>query len=577
MKTRVRGTPAAARRRAGWAVLLALAAACGDRGGREPADAAPDEQPRQGGTAVVAELGDLSHPHPFFFQGDPDAGLMDIMFMALTRGDWREGRLHYALSDESPMALAWNYEYVGPDSASLRYRMRSGLRWSDGRPITAHDVVWTYRMYADTAVASPRQENVADIDSVVAENDSVVVFHFKRRYPEMLFDSGMSIVPRHVYQEVAPRAIATHPSIARPESLVVSGAFRIGSRQPGQQVTLVPNPHFSRRPRLDRIVIRIIPETTTRVVELRNGTVDFARGLPFEQVAALRRQMPGLSFEREQSRFWEFVAYNPRTVPQFADAEIRRALGMAIDVPGIIRALQMEDFTEPAWGPYPSIFREVFDPERHRPLPFDSAQARRILEQKGWRDADGDGIREKDGRPFRFTLITNTGNRRRADVSQILQRMWRDVGVDVRLQQLELGTFFSKMIRERDYEAALGSWGVELTPNFTVLWSADAQFNIVDYRNPEATRLMRQAEAQPTPPQANPLWRAAAERIVQDQPYTWLYYYDSLTGRGPRLRGVEVDTYGAYQNVWEWWVTGAPAAGAADTARRDAAPRDTGR
>jgi peptide/nickel transport system substrate-binding protein len=568
MKTLAWGDAAAARRLAKAAVLLVLAA-CGGRdgGGDGSTPRAAEGEPRRGGTAVVAEIGDIQFPHPFFFQGNIDADLMDVMYAALTRAEWRDGRLAYMLSDQSPMALAWNYELVGPDSTALRYRMKSGLAWSDGRPLTAHDVVWTYGMYADRGLASPRQENVADIDSVVAENDTTVTFYFKRRYPEMLFDSGLHIVPRHAYEGTAPSALRTHAVFSRPETMVVSGPFRIGGWRPGQQIELVPNPHAPVQPRLDRIVIRVIPEPTTRLVEFRNGTVDFVRGVSFDRIPELRQAVPTLHLEREQGRFWEFLAWNPRKVPQFADPQIRRALGMAVDVPAIIAQLRMGDYTLPAAGPYPPIFADVYDPQRMRPLAFDTAGAKRILEEKGWRDTDGDGIREKDGRPFRFTLMTNAGNQRRADVSQILQRMWRDIGVDLRLQAYELGTFNERMISERDYEAALGSWGAELSPNLTTLWSPDAGFNIVSYENPEVTRLLREAEAQPTAALANPVWMAAAERIVQDQPYTWLYYYDIVTGRSDRLRGVKVDTYGAYQNTWEWWVADAPGrGGGADTA-----------
>ena len=563
------GWGAAARRTAGLAVLLALAACDGgtQKGGAAPKGDPAAGEPRRGGTAVVAENGDLQFPHPLFFQGGIDADLMDIMYMALTRAEWRDGQLGYLLSDRSPMAMAWHWEYANPDSTALRYRMRSALRWSDGRPITAHDVVYTYGLYADTTTASPRHENVMDLDSVRAENDSTVTFWFKRRYPEMIFDSGLHIIPRHVYQGTAPSALRTHPVFSRPETMVVSGPFKIGSRQAGQQFTLVPNPHGPVQPRLDRIVVRVIPETTTRVVELQNGVVDFARSVPFDQVPALRERAPNLHFEREQGRFWEFVAYNPQKVPQFADPEIRRALGLAVDVQGIMRQLRMGGFAVPASGPYPPGFAGLYDAQRYRPLGFDTVRAKQILEQKGWRDTDGDGIREKDGRPFRFTLITNSGNQRRADVSQILQRMWRNVGVDVRLQQYELGTLQDRMITERDYEAALSSWGVELSPNLTSLWGPEAGFNIVSYRNPEVTRLMREAEAQPTPELANPLWQQAADRIVQDQPYTWLYYYDAVTGRRDRLRGVRVDTYGAYQNTWEWWVSDAPGPGGADSAK----------
>jgi peptide/nickel transport system substrate-binding protein len=573
MNTLAWGKGAAARRLAVLAALLA-AAACGDRGGGADAprarDRGRDAAARRGGTVVVAELADVMQPHPLFMSGGLDSDMIDIMYMALTRGVWRDGRLAQVLSDESPMALAWHWEYTGPDSTALRYRMRSALKWSDGRPITAHDVAWTYRMYADTVVASPRQENVTKIDSVVAENDSTVVFHFKRRYPEMLFDSALPIVPRHPYEGVAPSALSTHPSINRPETMVVSGPFRIGARQPGQQITLVPNPHFPVPPLLDRIVIRVIPETTTRIVELRNGTADFTRGVTFELVPRLRQAAPNLHFDAETGRFWEYIGYNLRR-PMFADPNVRRALSLAANVPAIIAQLRMGEFVTQASGPYPPVLKDYYDPQRMRPLPYDTAQARRLLDAAGWRDTDGDGIREKDGKPFRFTLITNAGNQRRSDVSQILQQMWRAVGVEMRLQTFELGTVQQRQFMDQDFDAVLGSWGVELSGTLSVLFTPGAQLNFVGYENPEVTRLIRQAEAQPTAAQAVPLWKSVAERIVQDQPYTWLYYYGPLTGRSARLRGVKVDTYGAYQNVWEWWVSDAPGRGGADSAKGDTA------
>src|SRR5262249_930885 len=148
-------------------------------------------------------------------------------------------------------------------------------------------------------------------------------------------------------------------------------------------------------------------------------------------------------FEREEKRFWEYIAYLPSAHPAFADPQVRRALGMAIDVPGIIRALGMEEFTTPAAGPYPPIFRDLYDTARTKPLPFDTVAAKRILDARGWRDRDGDGVRDRDGRPLRFTLLTNAGNARRNDVTQIVQQQWKRIGVDARLRQLETVTFLN--------------------------------------------------------------------------------------------------------------------------------------
>jgi peptide/nickel transport system substrate-binding protein len=549
-----------ARAALGIAVPLLLAlAACGERATHARSDAVRADSggtPEPGGTAVVVETGDMEKPSPLVAQTSLDGDLYDVMYMGLTRGAWRDGRLAYLTSNDNPMALAYHWEYAGPDSTQLRYRMRTGLHWSDGQPITAQDVVFTYRMLKDTQVASPRQEDVAQVDSVRAENDSTVLFFFRRRSPEMLQASGIPIVPRHVYEPAGPAGIRGHPSLTDPvHHLVVSGPFKIGDWQRGSSITLVPNENFSPKPHLDRVVIRVVPEATTRVVELRNGTGDFVRGIPFDQVPQLLAgdARAHLRVEREQKRFWEYIAYLRTAHPAFADPQVRRALGMAIDVPGIMRALRMEDFTQQAVGPYPPIFRDLYDPARMKPLPYDTVAAKRILDERGWRDSDGDGVREKDGRPLRFTLSTNSGNARRADVTQIVQQQWKKIGVDAQLRQSETNTFITSLT-SRKYQAGLGSWQVGLSPDITALWAPDSPFNIVAYDDPQTLALMRQALAQPTADRANALWKQAAERIVQDQPYTWLYYYDQVTLVRDRLRGVRVDTYGAYQNLWEWWI-----------------------
>ncbi len=568
-------------RTAGRALVLgalAWTAACGgDGGGEKDGKAGPPagrEGVQRGGTAVLSELSDMNKPLPFLYEGNVDTDIGDILYMPLLRTEWRDGRAVYLTSHDNPMALAWHWEYAGPDSSALRYRMRSALKWSDGRPITAHDVVWTYEMAADPRVASPQSFYTEQIDSVRAENDSTVVFHFNRRYSEMVYHSGIPIAPKHAFEGAAPAQIRSHPRLLRPDSgnLVVSGPFMVGSWRKGQQVTLVPNPHFPVRPNLDQIVIRIIPEATTRLVELQRGSLDFTRPIPHDQIPRLRSEAPGVRFEREQQRSYDYIAYNPKANDAFADPEIRRALSLGIDARGIIRALQMEDFAAPAAGPYAPIFRDLYDPRRTPPLPHDPEQARRILEAKGWRDADGDGIREKDGKPFRFTLLTNTGNQRKADVQQIVQQQLKQLGVDVRLQQLEFNTFQERQLK-RNYEALLGTWIVGLSADLTPLWSTKGDWNITSYESPRVTQLIEQALAQPSEQAAAPYWRAVGEQISRDQPYTFLYYFDQVSGVSDRLQGIKIDTYGAYQNAWQWWVRKDARGGPGAPPRADTAAR----
>ncbi|HEX5727204.1 MAG TPA: ABC transporter substrate-binding protein, partial [Longimicrobiaceae bacterium] len=302
-----------------------------------------------------------------------------------------------------------------------------------------------------------------------------------------------------------------------------------------------------------------------------------------------RRPAPHVRFLREEKRNYDYIGYNPRTFPAFADRDIRTALGMALDVPGIIRALRLDEFAAPAGGPYSPIFRDLYDQQAMGPLPFDTVRAKQILDEKGWRDSDGDGIRDQGGRPFRFTLVTNAGNARRADVSQIVQQQWKQVGVDAQLRQLETNTMYERLT-DKDFEATLAGWSVALDPDLGSTWSPESPFNFVSYANPRVFALFEQARAAPTPEAANALWKQAAGLIVADRPYTWLYFLDGVVGVNERLRGVRVDTYGAYQNTWEWWIprdrqrgSAGAAAGAdsapagTDTVAEDTAGTDTAR
>jgi peptide/nickel transport system substrate-binding protein len=537
--------------------LLALAlAGCGG-GDREQGGAVDSggETPVQGGTAIIAESSDMEVPMPLFWTGNVDSDLVDVMYMALLRADWQGDHLEFVTADRSPMAMASRYEFTGPDSLAIRFHLRPGLKWSDGVPITAGDVAWTYRMATDPAVGSPRRPEVELLQSVDAENDSTVLVRYRRRHPDMLFSSSFSVAPRHAYEGTAPAELQRHPTLAQPAGkMVVSGSFMIGGWQPGSQITLVPNPHFPVRPHLDRIVIRVVPDLTTRLMELQTGKVDVVHGInAFEQVPRVRREAPFLRFVSEKGRFMEYLAWNPKTVPAFADRDVRYALSLAVDVDDIIRSLDMQDFVTRTGGPLAPIFGTLADPARFPPLRADPAKAREILAQKGWKDTNGDGIVEKDGQPFRFTLETSGSNPRRMDIAQLVQRQLRAVGVDVAIRPYEFNTFNARLQR-KEYQAAIGSWGIQLTPDLLGWFAPGALFNVVSLDDPETTRLMEQAASQPTSAAANPIWQSAAERIMTAYPYTWMYFYDIVSGVNPRLKGVEVDSFGFYQNPWAWWI-----------------------
>ncbi|MEX2583921.1 MAG: ABC transporter substrate-binding protein [Gemmatimonadota bacterium] len=528
------------------AVLLVLfwAAACGD--------ATDPDQPSPGGQAIIVEGADLDKPNPLVSESQLDNAVNAILYRPLLQPWWEDGQLLYLTADENPMALARSYEIFGADSASLRYNLRTDARWSDGQPITAHDAAWTIETRGRPEVASPRQDYNREIREVIVENDSTLVIVFNRPYPEIFFHTSGAVVPWHVYEGTDPAQMRSHPSLVNPaQELVTSGPFRLVGWTRGQQVVLQRSPDFEPQSLLERIVFRIIPEETTRMIELQTGNVDMAP-VPFHFIPELRDD-ENLRIETQRSRSYEYIGYNPRAHDFLADPEIRRALGVALDVPGIIAALQMEEFAEPAGGPYPPIFRLLYDPEEQQPLGHDPEEAVRILADKGWVPGP-DGILQNGGQRMSFSVLTNGENRRRVDVGQIVEQQWRRIGVEVQLQTLEFNTVIERS-RQKEFEARIGGWGVGLSADLYQLWGdPELPFNDVSYDNPEVQRLFAIALEQPTEEEAAPYWREAASLIVADQPYTWLYYYDTPYAVNNRLQGTVVNTLGQYQQVWEWYI-----------------------
>jgi peptide/nickel transport system substrate-binding protein len=527
-----------------WVSAFTLASACGR-----------DQQAQRGGTVVIAEGADLDKPHPILLETALDNQVSSILYRPLLQPWWENGQLSYLTAEQNPMALARSYELFGPDSASLRYRLRTDVRWTDGRPVTAHDAAWTLQAQGDPAVASPRRDYNREIREILVEDDSTLVIHFTRRYPDMLFHTAGSVAPRHLYEGSDPSQLRSHPALVQPAggALVTSGPFRLAEWTRGQRVVLERNPDFEPLANLDRIIFRIIPEETTRMIELQTGNVDMTQ-VPFHYMDEVRRA-GGVRIETQEKRAYEYIAYNPQTQPVFADRDVRRALGLALDVESIINGLQLTEFAEAAGGPYAPIFPLLYDAGEQTPLPYDTLEARRILAAKGWQPGP-DGILRRDGTPLRFTLLTNAENRRRVDISQIVERQWRRLGIDVRIQTLEFHTVIARTTR-REFEALVGGWNVGLSADLNQVWGdPDLPFNFVGYANPEVRRLFDLAGQQQTEQAAAAYWRQAAGLIVADQPYTWLFYYDTPYGVRQRLRGTRVDTLSPYQQTWEWWLEG---------------------
>jgi peptide/nickel transport system substrate-binding protein len=275
--------------------------------------------------------------------------------------------------------------------------------------------------------------------------------------------------------------------------------------------------------------------------------------VPPQDIARLEASGKRLRIERFVGRNYTNNGWDS-TNPLFASREVRRALGLAIDVQGIVEAL-CYGYARPCAGPIHPILW-AHDPHL-APLGSNPDEARRILAREGWVDTDGDGVLDRDGVPFEFELKTNLGNQVRLDASVMIQSDLAKVGVKANPRTYEWTVLWDTVIRHTYRTAVLVGWNVglkvDLKPMFHSASRAE-KYNHTGYSNPAVDDLIDRALAEETLEAAGPLWRQAERLIVEDQPYTFLFILDRTYGVNDRVRGTVPDPRGFYRNLHEWWI-----------------------
>lgn len=492
-----------------------------------------------GGTVVIGMKGDfdtLSELHT----SDSDAleVIQNLLFMTLTRLDSNLQFIPY-------LAESWAFS---EGDRVLTYHLRKDITWSDGTPTTAEDVLFTYRLAIDTAVAYPAASRFDLTEKVEVEDRFTVRFHFKQPYPDGLYDTRIPILPKHILEKYPAAQLKEAPFNRQPVS---NGPFQLLRWKRNYEAVFKANPDFAPgRPYLDYLVFRIIPDETILLSELLTGKIDLIPSLTpngYREVAAAA----SLQALRYSGREYQFIAWNLQR-PLFGNTE-RRALAYAINKPEMIATL-LEGLATPAVGPL-LPFSWAFD-ENLQDIPYDPATARRLLREAGWQDADGDGILEKDGQPFEFALKTNAASQLRKDIAVMVQAYLKQIGVLVQVETVEWNLLLEQVF-SHDFGALILGWSADFTVNPTDVWHSSAMaegYNFIAYHNPKVDSLLEKGRAISRPELAKPVWAEFQKTVLEDNPYYFLFIADKLVGYNRRLRDVRIDVRGYLRNVGRWWI-----------------------
>ncbi len=540
-------------KRLAWGVLLAAATGCGGGGTppSEPSEATPAaaSTPTRGGALVVAYGADVDTLNPVVASSDLSGQILDFLFPLLVMPRF-DCRCRY----EPNLAREWAWS---EDGLTLTFTLRDDVRWSDGEPVTAEDVRFTLELIRDPEVASGYAaylEHLRADAPVETPDPHTVVVHFTRRSdPDTMLShvGGCPIVPRHALAEVPRAELRAAPFGSAP---VTAGPFRFGRWDRDQRLVLERDQAAVSPPYLDRVEFRVIPDYSTRLIELERGEVDLLPGLQVADVERLSRERPEIRVIPRGHRYLDYIAWNLRD-ERFADVRVRQALAHAVDADELIDALLRAGdrrFGARASGTITPELCDLRD-DSITPVPHDPGAARALFAEAGWTDSDGDGWLDRGGERLAFTLETNGSNPRRVRAQVIVQEQLRRAGVDATLATHEGNAFFERL-KGGEFDAALTGWGAALVVDPSRLWKSDGVYNFPGYSSPEVDELIEQGLGTTDPAVAARSWRALQARIHADQPACFLYWRDELVAVHERFADVGIDTLWLFTDLHRWWV-----------------------
>ena len=523
-----------------WAPLAALLlCACERR-----------ETSSSGSTVIVGMRNDFGSFNPVTSSGQYDYELMNYaLFTPLVQYD-------ESLAVRPYLAESWE---LHGDSAVV-FHLRRDVLWHDGQPVTAHDVEFTFNLAKDPEAASPLLASVflSNVASARVIDDHTIEFRFSQPHAQALEDFWWPPLPRHMLQNVSPASLRDAPYNRQP---VGSGPFRMEEWRANEQLVLVRNTAFPAAlggpPAAERIVFRVIPESSTMLTELLTGSIHVDIPVDPDQVRQVEADA-ATQLHAFPGRTVYFVGWNNARSP-FDDVRVRRALTHAMNRREIVDALlygqgELATSPIPPWHPlYPSEIQ---------PLPYDPQAAASLLDEAGWRDRDGDGVRENASRQrLAFTLLTSDDAVRRA-VVEVLQSQLRRVGAAAQVRVMEFQTMLQSH-REREFDAVLANWSLD---NFQI---AAAPLSLLHSRQADVPRspnrssvriarldtAMERAAASSNENEQRAAWREFTQTLQEEQPVTFMFWLNELAASRRNVQGVAMDPRGEFVSIARWTVS----------------------
>ena len=440
-----------------------------------------------------------------------------------------------------------------PPAVDITFNLRPNVVFSDGKPMTADDVVWSFNWVCNEQVEAPRERAYIkeNIRSVQKLGDLKVVYHFKKPYFEAFsLAAGQSVLPRHFYEQFTPEQFNQSVGF-----LMGTGAYRLETPtgwKPGQLMRLYRNERYWGVPApFDQFVYNEIENDAAALVEFRNGNLDLFGAQP-EQYVTLKDD-PDINKKNNRFEYYSiaggysYIGWNQKRGGKptpFADKRVRQAMTLLIDRERMAQDLY-KGYAKVADGPFNPASKQ--NSPDVSPYPFDPARAKALLKEAGYEDRNGDGILDGPGGvPLKFSLIYGNSNPLTERTVLAVKDGLARAGVVVELTPTDWPIMLQKL-KDKDFDAITLGWsGGAETDIFQMFHTSQIKTgdNVNSYSNPKLDGLITQARSTVDEAKRMPLWQQCHEILHEDQPYTFLLVRQSLVFIDKRIKNIKASDTG---------------------------------
>ncbi len=501
-------------------------------------------EPAYDDSFIESSIGDASYLNPVLASDSASSSINGLVF---------NGLIKYGPQIQLTGDLAEKWE-VSKDGLTLQFYLKKNVLWHDGQPFTAADVQYTFERLIDPEVKTPYSSNYEKVKKFEVLDPATIRITYSEPFVPALESWGMGILPKHIFQGARGKEFNQHPANKKP---IGTGPYIFKEWKTDEKIILEANPrYFEGKPHIARYVFRIIPDDAVEFMELRNKSIDTMVLTP-DQYQAYPEFFEGYKKYRFPRAAYTYIGFN-LTHPLFKEKRIREALAYAINkkelVAGVLLGMGIS-----ATGPFLPL-SWAFDPEV-KDFEFNLNRAKKILKEEGWTDSNQDGILDKEGKKFEFTLMTNQGNKMRSLTAEIIQDQLKKVGIKINIRIIEWSTFIKNFIDRRDFEAIILGWTLSPDPDIYTIWHSsqikEGQYNFVSYDNPRVDMLLEAGRKTFNQKEREKIYKEVHRLIHEDIPYIFLYYPEFLPVVQERFVGpavVPLSSFGFGWNFDRWFV-----------------------